>query len=94
MYQSLICRREGRCSHLTAAGGLIKGIDQPRSLAAARDAKGADRTSDTLIDGMTGDAELRGNLLGVEVTIDKAKHFKLTAAQLCAAIMGRLSGPA
>jgi hypothetical protein len=72
MYQPLICRGERRGRRLLSAQPPVIDVHHPRRFAAAGDAKGADCPPDTLIDGMAGDAELGGNLLGTEVTIDEA----------------------
>lgn len=47
----------------------------------ALDAKDLQRLTDTLIDGMGRDAELRGNLLGTQMLVDEAQAVELTARQ-------------
>jgi hypothetical protein len=81
MYQSLIYRFGAERRRQILPSGGLEQADEARGLAPASNSEGADGAADALIDGVTGDAELRGNLFRAEMTIDETEHFKLSAAQ-------------
>jgi len=55
--------------------------DEASSLAAPLDPKDVERPADALVDGMRGDMELVGDLLGGKVLVDQQQAIKLSRAQ-------------
>ncbi|WP_309662017.1 hypothetical protein [Sphingomonas sp.] len=55
--------------------------DEASGLAAALDAQNMKRSPDALVDGMRGDMEFVGDLLGRQMLVDQEEAIKLASAQ-------------
>jgi hypothetical protein len=63
--------------------------DEAGGLASALDPEDVERAANALVDGMRGDVELGGDLLGRQMLVDQAQAIELAGAELRNAARGQ-----